>query len=330
MSEITEFMDSSPASPGLSVHGQKVNSQGCDVRMAQSALLTHEDNSVGIAESKAEQDQTAEAIILSQGTNKLQEMPSLANSQHLSLPSVNAGSQRPGPHLSSDNLHLTSPISGSQPSVYRPLAPRVHLTAPPQPVHKHSPSIALPPRPPAMVITDSGVKSALPSADVRLFWDNIARNARVLLECDGRDMIYDVKALMRKNSSDFFSWYEEEAGLIPAKTVLMLELLNINGQAVKTFRIYRGALTYFQLVKQSIWDIFWASFSSGESNHLSIYVSVPDDDRRCGAAEGFQIITEGMARQAATTSTLPIQTNYSNCTNESFPKSESSIYELLN
>ena len=147
------------------------------------------------------------------------------------------------------------------------------------------------------------MRSTLSLADMRLLRDTFSRNARVLLGYNDRERIHGVEALMGKNSADFFAWYMEEAHPIITTPVLILELLNNQGQPLKIFRIYRDNLISFQLLKQRIWDTFWTLFSNDESDTLSIFVSVPDSSNR--STGGIIPI------QAAITS---VQLNEFNCT----------------
>jgi hypothetical protein len=158
-----------------------------------------------------------------------------------------------------------------------PLAAR--FPSPPTCTHhiaQPSPSGAIP-RPPAMIITNRGVESYLSLADVRSFSNIFSRNSQLIVQSGAVGKAYEVKTLMTRNLSEFFAWYMIEADHIIAATSLILILFNSNGQTMRTFRIDRGAGTQFQLVKQAVWDTFWASFSNGESHSLQVYVSVPDE-----------------------------------------------------
>ena len=86
-----------------------------------------------------------------------------------------------------------------------------------------------------MTITDKGITSAFSLAEVRFFANIFSRNTQVLLASKGQDKAYKVHALMTKNLSDFFKWYITEADV--AVSSLIIELLNTQRQAIRTFRI---------------------------------------------------------------------------------------------
>jgi hypothetical protein len=146
-----------------------------------------------------------------------------------------------------------------------PTPKNLHLSSP-------APLLAVPTKLPAIV--DKSTTS--PLVDVGLYWEIYSRHARVLLESEGRDKVYNVQVLM-KDLPAFFGWYTVEASLTIATPVLEIELLNNNRQVIQGFRIYRGAFTYFKSVKQNIWNTFWEFFNNGQSGFLNIYVRVPKD-----------------------------------------------------
>jgi hypothetical protein len=168
---------------------------------------------------------------------------------------------------------------------------------------------------------DNSVKGTLSPPGVRMFWDIFSRHARVLLEYQGRDKIYEVRVVMRETAPRFFEWYRKHSTI--TTSVLVLELLNVNGQVIKTFRVYRGALSYFRLVQQCIWDTFWLSFSNSDSDSISIYVSVPNDN---SSTAEVVLSTEGMDHY---TGNLPPR-NHSNGTARHLLRPESNIYRVLN
>lgn len=233
-------------------------------------IIAPGDNSVGTTEIKEEEEQITPRVKFAQEANKSREAQNPGRCQ--SLPSVGPESQQPDLCLSPGSPRRTPAITHPQSTIRRMSAPKVPCTDQILSWHMNSSSFLIPPRPLAVIITDSGVKSALPLPDVRSLWDIFFRNVRVIIECTNRDMIYDVNVLMRTSSPIFFSWYEEEAVLPVAATALTLKLVNIDGQALQVFRIFRWNLTYFLLIKQHIWDIFWASSNFG-SDYLRIYVT---------------------------------------------------------
>jgi hypothetical protein len=223
--------------------------------------------------------------------------------------------QRTGPDLSPETLHSTSPSFNPQQSEYRSPG------EPSQSSPTHSPSAVILPQPPDAMSKENGGKSDL-SSEVRTLWDVFSRHARVLFECQGRDKIYNARVLMRTTSPSFFKWYAAEGAI--ATSVLVLELLNVNGQIIKTFRVYRGAPSYFRLVQQCIWDTFWLSFSNSESDSITIYVSVPNDS----SSNATEVVpnTDGSDHH---TESLP-PTNQSNGTARYTPRHESNIHTILN
>ena len=334
-----EIMDlySNSASDNPAALEEKVKRQTTAVQIAQDAYLALSNATTGfVKRNKPGQGQITEAMspLLPQGADRLQELSSEAHSQDLPQSFVATTLREAGSEISSlsNNLHLASQELNPQRPAYPQLPPRVKHMPPPCSSPENSPAVTIPPRPPAVVIVDGGVTSiTLSPADIMSFWDVFARNTRVLLESKGRVKIYHMKTIMKMNLPEVFAWYTMEAGAA-IESVLMLELLDNNGQPAKTFRISRGDLSYFQLVKQTIWDTFWKLFSSGESDSLSLYVSVPDDDHSYGATH-VGPITAGTGRHVATITQIPtlsVQTDQFNYTARHLPTRKSNIRELLN
>jgi hypothetical protein len=311
-----EIMNSNSISWNLEVQEENAGGQIRAMQIAKAALLKLDNSPGGFTESKPDQAHKTEAIS-SNGAKQFQEISGIVHSQGLPEPVP----QRIGSDLSPENLHSMSPSSNPQWSEYHPLAPPLHM----DPSHTspaHSLSATILPPTPDMMSTDNGVKSTLLSSDLRTFWDIFSRHARVLLECQGRDKIYDVRVLMRETSPRFFEWYTKQSSI--TTSVLVLELLNVNGQVVKTFRVYRGALSYFRLVQHCIWDTFWLSFSNRESDSISIHVSVPNDN----SSSTTEVVssTEGTDRHIGS----PPLSNQSNGTARYPPRHESNIHTILN
>jgi hypothetical protein len=305
-----EIMDSNSTSCSLRAQEENASARICAVQIAQAALLALDNTPGGFAESKPGQGHKTESMshISSHRAEQVQE---IVRSRGFPQPVP----QQTGPDLSPKNQHSASPSFNPQQSEYRSLG------EPSQPLPTHSPSAVILSEPPDTMSTENGGKSDL-SSDVRTLWDVFSRHARVLFECQGRDKIYNARVLMRTTSPSFFKWYAAEGTI--ATSVLVLELLNVNGQIIKTFRVYRGAPSYFRLVQQCIWDTFWLSFSNNESDSISIYVSVPNDNSS-NATEAVPS-TDGLDRH--TESQPP--TNQSNGTARYTPRHKSNIHTILN
>jgi hypothetical protein len=133
-------------------------------------------------------------------------------------------------------------------------APSSELVIPRQPYKSHSVTFTI----------ENEIRSALSPTETELLFQIFSRNARLLVrskESPTEGILYPVEALMRQTSTDFYKWYTVESKAAARISVLRFLLPDCHWYDGGAVLIPGWNLSYFRLLKQTIWDSFWLRFS---------------------------------------------------------------------
>lgn len=132
--------------------------------------------------------------------------------------------------------------------------------------------------PPSLIFSVNGrQRSRLPPQLLRPFMDKFNKSARLSVQTSNfpnpssSPRLFSIYAIMKPTLQGLFSWYSQISSRVCHS--LSFELMDVTCQDKKTFIVSNDQPDSFRLLKQHMWDLFWAELSNrGDLNTFTIAI----------------------------------------------------------